>query len=154
MGDVEWIVYVDVPVRVVVKIIEDVLLQRVGWFHYERVQVKPPEPTTTEVSIETNAQTQQYLPFSLRISPHRVADCVNLLPAFPPFVSVPLLGTHINNREIVTPPSHILFLVPHAVSFDGPFPCSFPFHDTSTLIRCQYDHKLLPTSQMSAVESM
>ena len=58
MGDVQWIVYVDVPVRVVVKIIEDVLLQGVGWFHYERVQVKPPEPTTTtEVSTETNAQT-------------------------------------------------------------------------------------------------
>ena len=48
MCDVERIVDIDVTIDVVGQILEDVLLQGVGRFHNEGIQVKPPEPRVDE----------------------------------------------------------------------------------------------------------
>lgn len=42
--NVEGVVFVDVSVSVRGERVEDVRLKRVGWLHYEGVQIQPPEP--------------------------------------------------------------------------------------------------------------
>ena len=44
MGNLEWIVDVDVSVGVGAEVVEEVGLQGVGGFHDEGVEVEPPEP--------------------------------------------------------------------------------------------------------------
>lgn len=44
MLDLERIVNVDVSVDGVLEVVEDVRLQGVGRFHYEGVEIQPPEP--------------------------------------------------------------------------------------------------------------
>ena len=41
---VEWVVIVNVAVNVLVEVVENVVLKGVGWFHDNRVEVKPPKP--------------------------------------------------------------------------------------------------------------
>lgn len=44
VGDVEWVVVVDVSVGALGEVVEDVRLERVGPLHYECVEVEPPKP--------------------------------------------------------------------------------------------------------------
>lgn len=74
------------------------------------------------------------IPFGLGIPCHSIAYKVNLLPAFPPLVSISLLGAHVANLQMVAPAVGIFLLILDTVPFDGPFPRAFPFHDTATLI--------------------
>src|SRR4051812_21136982 len=86
-------------------------------------------------------------PFSIRVFPQAVPDRVDLLPALPPFVCVPLLCAHVHDFQIVPPSSCILLLVSYTVALYRPFSWSFPLHHTSSLIRCQNDHELLTTAE-------
>ena len=47
MDDIERVIGVDVAVYLVrVKSREDMRLERVGWLHYEGVEIEPPKPVT------------------------------------------------------------------------------------------------------------
>lgn len=81
----------------------------------------------------------EHLPFSMWVFPHSVANGVNLLPAFSPFVRITLLGAHVDNFQFVAPVLGVLLLVLDTVTFDGPLAGALPFHNTSTLVRCEYD---------------
>lgn len=81
------------------------------------------------------------IPFGVWVFPHRIADGVHLLPAFPPLMCIALLRAHVYNLEVVSPLLGILLLVFDAVSLNGPFARPFPFHDTSALV-CREDNNV------------
>ena len=51
MRDVQRVVVVDVPVRVKGEVTEEVLLQGYRGFHYEGIEIEPPEPGDLKISM-------------------------------------------------------------------------------------------------------
>lgn len=81
----------------------------------------------------------QHVPFSMRVLAHSVANRVNLLPTFSPLVRITLLSAHVYDFQFIAPISCVFLLVLDAVAFDGPLAGTLPFHNTSTLVRCEYN---------------
>lgn len=101
----------------------------------------------TSVSKLTDQSLRQKLPFSRWIFSQTVSDCVHLFPAFPPLVGVSFLCAHIYNLQIVSPFLGVLFLILDAVSFNGPFSWTLPFHHPSALVCSQDDYKVTPATK-------
>lgn len=59
---------------------------------------------------------------------------------------ISLLSLHVDNFQIIAPPSGIFPLVAYAVSLNGPFSSTLPLHDTSTDIGGQNDDELFAIS--------
>jgi len=87
------------------------------------------------------------LPFGARILAHGVSDRVHLFPAFPPFVSIALLGAHVYYLQVVSPFVGILLFVLDTISLDGPFAGTFPLHDTTALVRGENDDVLTTSTE-------
>src|ERR1700761_134745 len=91
MGDSEWVVGVDVAVRGIAEIVEDVGLQRVCRLHYEGVEVQPPEPASAQLgsgllggfgltiqhpdTFSWNSESHPLSPSSLSTHAHIVSSC-------------------------------------------------------------------------------
>lgn len=60
MGYVEGVVGVDVAVGVFGEVVEDVGLEGVGGFHYEGVEVHPPEPVAIRILTSQKYKGQAY----------------------------------------------------------------------------------------------
>ena len=145
MCDFERVEVVDVAIGVDLKAGEYVGLKGVGRFHYEGVEVEPPEPSkVSEVGVRKRTES---LPFGLWIFSHGVADGVNFLPTLAPFVCVPLFGAHVHNFKVVTPHLGVSFLVFNAITLDSPFSRSLPFHHTPTLIGPENDNEFTASAK-------
>jgi hypothetical protein len=110
--------------------------------HYERVKIEPPEPGSLLVKYSNNnAWVGSGSPLRIGVFAHAVPDHVDLLPALSPLVCVSFLRAHIDDFQFVTPFSCVFLFVLDTVSFDRPFACSLPLHDTTALVRAQYYYK-------------
>lgn len=145
---VEWVIIVDIAVDVLVEVVENVVLERVGWLHDNRVEVKPPKPAKTLWLVPfPNARLfRGGVPFSVRIFAHGIAHKVDLFPAFSPFVCISLLSAHVDNLKVVSPSVDVVALVPYAVPFNSPFSSALPFHYTTSNIGSKNNDKLVATS--------
>lgn len=89
-----------------------------------------------------------HLPLGLGIPRHGIPQEIDLLPAFPPLVSVSLLRAHVGDLELVTPSFGIAFLVLYTVSLYRPFSWTFPLHDTPSFIGTQDKHEFAASAEM------
>jgi hypothetical protein len=134
MGYVQGVVFVDVAIRVLGEVIENVGLKGVRWFHDESVEIHPPKPG--QVSLYSSVKRWIPLPFGIWVFSQAIPDRVYLFPALPPFMCVSFLRAHIDDFQIITPSIDVFFLVLHTVPLYRPFPWPFPLHNPTSLIRC------------------
>lgn len=150
VGDVEGVVDVDVAVDVGGKVVEEVVLEGVGGFHDECVEVEPPEPAMGQLKLMCNMFLRSLAevdsPLGFRILLQTPPYGIDLLPAFPPFVRISFLDGHVHNLEIVAVACDVTFLVSYTVSLYSPFPGPLPFHDTATLVCCYYHNELVASA--------
>lgn len=96
------------------------------------------------------------IPLCFGIFAHAVTHSVDLFPAFAPFMSVALLGAHINDFKIVAPFLSVSLLVSHTVSFYRPFSRALPVHDTTSIV-CGEDDDMLTAAakeRYSSIDTM
>lgn len=97
--------------------------------------------------LAASACSEDLLPHSVRVFVHRVANRVDLFPAFAPLVRISLLRAHVDNLQLVSPFPRIFLLVLDAVTLDCPLPGALPFHHSSADICCHEHDKLLATTK-------
>ena len=68
--------------------------------------------------LAASACSGDLLPLSVRVFVHRVANRVDLFPAFAPLVRISLLRAHVDNLQLVSPFPRIFLLVLDAVTFN------------------------------------